>query len=141
MLHFHVYVFAQFIVTIQIANVSHIFITDHTPLYLINRCIIIYLFGFVQFILQGLFGHLHLYEFLSQLLVLLLRLRAFLLHLLQLVVETNRHIFCHLRGETPQFNSSRPRRSNISARGRDPCTLRSCSRLLSSSSSISPVWA
>lgn len=56
-----------------------------------------YLFGFIQFILQGLFGHLHFYEFLSQLFILLLRLRALLLHLFQLVVEANRHIFCHLK--------------------------------------------
>lgn len=55
-----------------------------------------HLFGFIHFDLQGLFGHLHLYQLLPQFLVLLLRLCALLLHFLQLMVKSHGHILGNL---------------------------------------------
>lgn len=55
-----------------------------------------HLFGPLQLVVQRLFGDLHLDDLLSKQLVLILGSAAFVLHALQLVVQTHRHIFGHL---------------------------------------------
>ena len=56
-----------------------------------------HLFGPLQLVVQCLFGDLHLDNLLSEQLVLVLGSAAFVLHTLQLVVQTHRHVFGHLR--------------------------------------------
>lgn len=59
-------------------------------------CLHSYLFGFVQLILQGLFGDFHLNKFLSQSLVFFFCLCSFFLYILQLMVKSYRHILGNL---------------------------------------------
>lgn len=61
-----------------------------------------HLFALLHFILQGLFGDLHLYQLLPKLLILLLCLCPLLLHIFQLMVQAHRHILCHLGEESRQ---------------------------------------
>lgn len=56
-----------------------------------------HLFGPLQLVVQRLLGDLHLYDLLSEQLVLVLGPAALVLHALQLVVQAHRHIFGHLR--------------------------------------------
>ncbi len=58
-----------------------------------------HLFGPLQLVVQCLFGNLHLDDLLPEQLVLVLGSAAFVLHALQLVVQTHRHIFGHLRSD------------------------------------------
>lgn len=60
------------------------------------------LFGPLQLVGQCLFGDLHLDDLLSEQLVLVLSSAAFVLHDLQLVVQTYRYIFGHLRSHGPK---------------------------------------
>lgn len=60
------------------------------------------LFGPLQLVGQCLFGDLHLDDLLSEQLVLVLSSAAFVLHDLQLVVQTYRYIFGHLRSHSPK---------------------------------------
>lgn len=55
-----------------------------------------YLFGSLEFVLHGLFGDLHLDDFLPERLVFILGPRALVLHRLQFVVQTHRYVFGHL---------------------------------------------
>ncbi|KAG9342729.1 hypothetical protein JZ751_015591 [Albula glossodonta] len=88
-------------------------------------------------VLQGLLGHLHLDQLLPQLLVLVLRLGAFLLHVLQLMVQSDGHILGHLGATQRSLSSHTLPRPNQDDHG----TFKSCSRLRNSSPSISPVCA
>lgn len=56
-----------------------------------------HLFGPLQLVVHRLFGNLHLDDLLPEELVLILSSAAFVLHALQLVMQTHRHIFGHLR--------------------------------------------
>lgn len=58
-----------------------------------------HLFGPLQLVVHRLFGNLHLDDLLPEQLVLILSSAAFVLHALQLVVQTHRHIFGYLRSQ------------------------------------------
>lgn len=63
-----------------------------------------HLFGPLHLVVQRLFGDLHLDDLLSEQLILVLGSAAFVLHALQLVVQTHRHIFGHLISERQLIN-------------------------------------